>query len=76
MRLADDRHHRLRLVGRQRTKARALAARHHDGLHRRSSSELHTYSAAATTAAPRPIQKSHKGQLVALCVTMRVPMAV
>ena len=35
-RLADDRHHRLRLVRRQRAKARALAARHDDGLHRRS----------------------------------------
>jgi hypothetical protein len=32
-RLADDRHHRLRLVGGQRAKARALAAGHHDGLH-------------------------------------------
>jgi hypothetical protein len=32
-RLADDRHHRLRLVGRQRPKAGALAARHHDGPH-------------------------------------------
>ena len=31
-RLADDRHHRLRLVRRQRAQARALAARHHDGL--------------------------------------------
>ena len=32
-RLADDRHHRLRLVGRQRAQARALAAGHHDRLH-------------------------------------------
>ena len=31
--LADDRDHRLRLVRRQRPQARALAARHHDGLH-------------------------------------------
>ena len=35
-RLADDRHHRLRLVRGQRTKARALAARHDDGLHART----------------------------------------
>ena len=31
--LADDRHHRLRLVRRERPQARTLAARHHDGLH-------------------------------------------
>ena len=31
--LADDRHHRLRLVGRERAKARALAAGHDDGFH-------------------------------------------
>ena len=35
-RLADDRHHRLRLVRGQRAQARALAARHDDGLHRRT----------------------------------------
>ncbi len=35
-RLADDRHHRLRLVRRERTKACALAAGHDDGLHCRS----------------------------------------
>ena len=33
-RLADDRDHRLRLVRRERPQARALAARHDDGLHR------------------------------------------
>ena len=32
-RLADDRHHRLRLVRRQRAQARSLAARHDDGFH-------------------------------------------
>ena len=32
-RLADDRHHRLRLVRGQRAQTRALAARHDDGLH-------------------------------------------
>ena len=32
-RLADDRHERLRLVGRERTETRALAAGHDDGLH-------------------------------------------
>jgi hypothetical protein len=31
--LADDRDHRLRLVGGQRAQARPLAAGHHDGLH-------------------------------------------
>ncbi len=36
-RLADDRHHRLRLVRRERAQARALAAGHDDGLHERSS---------------------------------------
>src|SRR5438105_1498209 len=36
-RLADDRHQRLRLVGREGTKTRAFAARHDDGLHRCSS---------------------------------------
>ena len=36
-RLADDRHHRLGLVRRQRTEARAFAACHDDGLHRCSS---------------------------------------
>ena len=41
-RLADDRHHRLRLVGRERAKARALAAGHDDGLHVRLLSALTT----------------------------------
>jgi len=36
-RLADDGDHRLRLIRRQRPESRALAARHHDGLHRFSS---------------------------------------
>jgi len=36
-RLADDRHHRLRLVGRERPQPRALSPGHDDGLHRRSS---------------------------------------
>jgi hypothetical protein len=31
--LADDLHHRLRLVGRERPQARALPARHDDGFH-------------------------------------------
>ncbi len=35
-RLADDRHHRLRLVRGQRAQARPLAACHDDGLHRRT----------------------------------------
>src|SRR5579875_654855 len=35
--LADDRHHRLRLVRRQRTQPRPLPAGHDHGLHRRSS---------------------------------------
>ena len=32
-RLADDRHHRLRLVRGQRAQARSLASGHHDGFH-------------------------------------------
>ena len=35
-RLADDRHHRLRLVRGQRAQARALPAGHDDGFHRRT----------------------------------------
>ena len=37
-RLADDRHHRLRLVRGERAQARALAAGHHDRLHAVSTS--------------------------------------
>src|SRR5207237_9507553 len=57
-RLADDRHHRLRLVRRQRPQARALAPCHHDGLHVRTVlAAALTYIAAAAAAIPRPVQK-------------------
>ena len=69
-RLADDRHHRLRLVGRQRPEPCALPARHDDGLHRRTSRiALATYCAAATTANARLTQKSASGHQVSRAVT-------
>ena len=62
-RLADDRDHRLRLVRREWTEARALAAGHDDGLHARTSRRaFSTYCAAASSARPSPIQKSQSGQ--------------
>ena len=39
-RLADDGHHRLRLVRRERAQARALAAGHHDCLHASTTSRF------------------------------------
>ena len=52
-RLADDRHHRLRLVRGQRPQARPLPTRHHDGLHAATSRRAFTtYCAAATSAIP------------------------
>ena len=70
-RLADDRHHRLRLVRRERAQARSLAAGHDDRLHVRTSRRaFSTYCAAATTASPSPIQKSHSGQAVPSRVTI------
>jgi len=74
-RLADDGHHRLRLIRRQRTQARALAAGHDHGLHRLRC--LHTptaYSTPATTARTRPVQKIQYGQSVDRCVTSRQPI--
>ena len=69
-RLADDRHHRLRLVRRQRPEPGALPARHHDGFHRRTSRiALATYCAAATTASARLTQKSASGHQVSRAVT-------
>ena len=73
-RLADDRHHRLGLVRRERTQPRALAAGHDDRLHgvtsRRAST---TYCAAATSARPSAIQKSQSGHSVAWPATIRMP---
>ena len=63
-RLADDRDHRLRLVRGQRPKPRALAARHHDGLHANASRfALIAYSASETNASPRPTQKMTSGHV-------------
>ena len=61
---ADDRHHRLRLVRRQRAQAGALATGHHDGLHLVVLRTRTTYSIPATPAMPMPIQKSQSGQSV------------
>src|SRR5207245_7491815 len=64
-RLADDRDHRLRLVGGERPQPRPLPARHDDSLHRRSS--LHasrTYTTPPATPPPRPTQQSPSGPLV------------
>ena len=75
-RLPDDRHHWLRLVRRQRSEAGALAACHHDSLHRLTS--LHApkaYTRPAATARTSPVQKNQYGQSVERCVTMRKPMA-
>ena len=64
-RLADDRDHRLGLVRGERAKARALAARHHDRLHPRSSRlAVRTYWTPATIASTTPIQKQTSGQRV------------
>ena len=63
-RAADDRHHRLRLVGRERTQARALTACHDDGLHLIVLATLTTYPAPAITARPTPVQKMASGQSV------------
>src|SRR5206468_7071310 len=74
-RLADDRDHRLRLVGRERTKARSLATRHDDGLHRRDSLRaVMAYTTPAATARTRPAQKIQYGQWVLSGVTIRNPM--
>ena len=62
-RLADDRHHRLRLVGRQRPKPRALSSRHHHSSHARTSRRAFSaYSPSATRASTSPLQKTHSGQ--------------
>ena len=69
--LADDRHHRLRLVRGQRTEPRALAAGHDDGLHRRTVlSAVKRYCAPAASASPTPVQKIQSGQSVPSCVTI------
>ena len=57
--LADDRHHRLRLVRRERAQTCAFAAGHDDGLHRLTSFQAPTaYTTAATTARTRPAAKT------------------
>ena len=69
--LADDRDHRLGLVRRERAQARPLAARHHDGLHPRSSRlAVRTYWIPATTARTTPIQKHTSGQVVPSAVSI------
>ena len=70
-RLADDRHHRLRLVRGERAEARALAAGHDDGLHRRITFQAERrYSAPAASARATPVQKIQSGQLVPSSVTI------
>ncbi len=70
-RLADDRNHRLRLVRRQRTQARAFAACHHDGSHVSTTLRARaTYSSAAATATAKPIQKITRGHASPLSVTI------
>ena len=51
-RLADDRHHRLRLVRGERTQPRSLTSRHHNGPHRLSISRSArgAYASPAATA--------------------------
>ena len=75
-RLADDRHHRLRLVRRERPQARALAACHDDGFHGRPTSRraLTTYWTAATSANATPPQKSQTGQSTPSSVTITKPI--
>ncbi len=69
-RLAHDRHHRLRLVRRQRAKPRALPSRHHDRFHRRTSRRAFAmYWMPASTASARLIQKSASGHHVSRAVT-------
>ena len=70
-RLADDRHHRLRLVRGERAQAGALAAGHDDGLHRRITFQAdRKYNAPAASARARPVQKIQSGQLVPSSVTI------
>ena len=72
--LADDRHHRLRLVGGEGTESRPFAARHHHGLHSCTSrTAWRTYCTAATTARPRLTQKHASGHHVPCSVTRTRP---
>ncbi len=69
-RLADDRHHRLRLVRGQRAQPRPLPTRHHDGLHRLTSrSALKRYCTPASTASARLTQKHASAHQVSRSVT-------
>src|SRR5215207_8758596 len=73
-RLADDRHHRLRLIRREWTETGSLTAGHDDRPHVRTSRRaLSTYCAAASRARASPVQKSQSGQRVPSCVTMVSP---
>ena len=64
-RLADDRHHRLRLVRGERPQACPLPTRHDDRLHRATSRlALITYCAAAASASASANQKSQSGHSV------------
>ena len=75
-RLADDRHHRLRLVRRERTQPRPLAAGHDDGPHASTSRRAFSaYSPSATRPSTRPLQKTQSGQSVPSRVTMTNPRA-
>ena len=73
-RLADDRHHRLRLVRGERAQARPLPTRHHDCLHPATSRlALITYCAAAASASASANQKSQSGHSVDWPTTSRIP---
>ncbi len=74
-RLADDRHHRLGLVGRERAEAVPLAAGHDHGFHRCLSLQAAAaYTTPAQTASTRPVQKIQYGHSVDRCVTIRQPI--
>ena len=70
-RLADDRHHRLRLVRGQRAKARPLPAGHHDGSHASASRRAFSaYSPSAMSPSTSPLQKIQSGHSVPFGVTI------
>ena len=74
-RLADDRHHRLRLVRGERPQPRSLAARHHDGLHANASRFAFSdvlRERRRTRARGRP-RRSTSGHVVPSRVTITKP---